>query len=105
MLIKYQSLKKRNPFKYFTGYNYNDDIRPLCIIFPQTIRYVKCFESNKAMFFKISGNKLLNKKTQIWKKVKSLLNIKFDSEPVHGHNDTYIKAKMKIYDNNVNPNF
>ena len=60
---------------------------------------------NKTIFFKISGNKLLNKYTQIWKKVISLLNIKFDSEPVHSHNDKYIKAKIKIYDNNVNLNF
>ena len=28
--------------KYFIGYNDNDDIRPLCIIFPQMIGYVKC---------------------------------------------------------------
>ena len=38
-------------------------------------------------------------------KVGNLLNIKFDSEPVYGHNDKYIKRKIKIYDNNVNTNF
>ena len=43
--------------------------------------------------------------SQIWKKVKSLLNIKFDSEPVYGDNDKFIKTKIKIYDNNVNKNF
>ena len=39
------------------------------------------------------------------KKVKNLLNIKFDSEPVYGDNPKYIKTKIKIYDNNVNTNF
>ena len=57
------------------------------------------------MSFKISDNKLLKEYTQIWKKVKNLLNIKFDSKPVYGDNDKYIKTKRKIYDNNVNTNF
>ena len=39
------------------------------------------------------------------KKVKDLLNIKHDSEPIYGNNDKYIKTKIKIYDNNVNTNF
>ena len=29
------------------------------------------------------------------------MNIKFDSEPVYGDNDKYIKTKIKIYDGNV----
>ena len=33
------------------------------------------------------------------------MNIKFDSEPVYGDNDKYIKTKIKIYDGNVNTNF
>ena len=39
------------------------------------------------MSFKIIDKRLLKKYTQIWKKVKNLLNIKFDTEPVHGDND------------------
>ena len=45
------------------------------------------------------------KYTQIWKKVKNLLNIKFSSNPVFGDNDKYIKTKTKIDDDNVNTNF
>ena len=45
------------------------------------------FESSKTMSFKISDNKLLKEYTQIWKKVKNLLNIKFDSKSVYGDND------------------
>ena len=45
--------------KYFTGYDDDDDddddvIRPLCIKLPQMIGYVKCFDSNKTMSFKVT---------------------------------------------------
>ena len=73
--------------KYFIGYNDNDDIRPLCIILPQMIGYVKCFESNKTMSFIIRHNKLLKMYTKLWKNVKNLLNIKFNSQPMYGDND------------------
>ena len=69
------------------------------------IGYVKYFESNKAMPFKINDNKLLRKYNQILKKVENLLNIKFDNEPVCGDNDKYIKTNIKVYDTNVNTNF
>ena len=39
------------------------------------------------MSYKVSDNKLLRKDTQIWKKVRHLLNIKSDSGPVYGGND------------------
>ena len=69
------------------------------------IGYVEFFESYKTMSFKISDNKLLKKYNQTWKKVKSLLKIKFNSEPVSGDNDKYKKTKIKIYDGNTNTNF
>ena len=78
--------------KYFIEYN-DDVIRPLCIKLPQMIGYVKCFDSNKTMSFKTIDNKLLKKYTQMSKKVSSLINIKFDSEPVYGDNDIYINTK------------
>ena len=30
-------------------------------------------------------------------KISNLLNIEFDSEPVHGDNDKYLKTKIKLY--------
>ena len=33
------------------------------------------------------------------------MNIEFDSESAYGHNDKYIKAKIKSYGNKVNTNF
>ena len=66
---------------------------------------VKCFNSDKTMSFKAIDNKLLKKYIQIRKKVKNLLNIKFDSEPIYGDSDEYINTKIKIYGDKVNANF
>ena len=33
------------------------------------------------------------------------MNIKFNSEPVYGDNDKYIKTKIEIYGGNINTNF
>ena len=37
--------------------------------------------------------------------MEKLLKIKFDSKPVYGDNDKYIKTKTKIYNGSVNPIF
>ena len=66
---------------------------------------VRKFDSNATMSFKISNKLLLKKYNQIWNKVKSLLNITFDSEPVYGDNDKYIKTKIKIYAGSMITNF
>ena len=52
---------------------------PLCIKVPQMIGYVKKFEGNIKMFFKIIDSKLLKKCNQIWKRVEKVLKIEFDS--------------------------
>ena len=44
----------------------------------------------------LSDNKLLKKCNKIWEKVGNLLNVEFDSEPVYGDNDKYIKTKIKV---------
>ena len=90
---------------YFIGYNDDDFIRPLCIKLPQMIGYVKNFDSNKTMSFKVGDNKLLKKYYKIWEKISNLMNIEFDSEPVYGDNDIYIKTKIKSYEDRVNTNF
>ena len=60
-----------NSFKYFIGYNDNDFIRPLCIKLSQMTGYVRTFEGNTTMSFKMRDKKLLKKYNQIWKKLKS----------------------------------
>ena len=69
------------------------------------IGYVKRFDSNKAMFFKFSDNKLIIKYTKIWGNISNFMNIKFDSEPVYGDNDKYIKIKTKLYGDKINTKF
>ena len=59
------------------------------------IGYVKCFDSNKTMSFKVTDKKLLKKYSKIWEKVNNLMDIKFDSELVYGDNDKYIKTKIR----------
>ena len=65
------------------------------------IEYVKCFDSNKTMSFKVIDKKY----SKIWERVINLMNIKFDSEPVYGDNDRYLKTKIKLYGDKVNTNF
>ena len=105
LVSKNESYGTKNSHKYFTGYNDDDLIRPLCINLPQKIDYVKIFDKNKAMSFKVSDNKLLKKYNKIWKKISNLMNIAFDSEPVYGDNDKYIKTKIKMYEDRLNTNF
>ena len=105
LVSKRESHGTKNSLKYFIGYNDGDVIRPLRILLPQMIGYVKHFDSNKTMFFKVSDNKLLKKYKKIWEKVSNLLNIEFDSEPVYGDVDKYIKTKIKMYGDRVNTIF
>ena len=54
--------------------------------------------------FKVNDDRLLKKYTKIWRIVKIIMNIGFDSEPVYGDNDKYIKAKIRSYGDKVNTN-
>ena len=65
LVSKKESCGKKNSLKYFSGYNDDDVIRPLCLKLPQMIGYVKHFDSNKTISFKASDNKLLKKCTRI----------------------------------------
>ena len=66
---------------------------------------VKQFDSNKTMSFTVSYSKLLEKYTKIWERVSNLMEIKFDSKPVYGDNDIYIKTKIKLHGDKMNTNF
>ena len=105
LVSKKESYGTKNFLKYFIGYNDDDVIRPLCINLLQMIGYVKHFDSNKTVSFKVNDNKLLKKYNKIWEKISSLMNIEFDSEPVYGDGDKYIKQKITMYEGRVNTNF
>ena len=57
------------------------------------------------MSFKVSDNRLLKKYNKTWEKISNLLNIEFDSEPIYGDNDEYIKTRIKLYGGKINTNF
>ena len=69
------------------------------------IGYLKEFDDSVTMSLRVEESKLFNKYCKIWRTISSLLGIEFDSEPVYGDTDFYIKTKVKMYDNSVNTNF
>ena len=81
LVSKKESYGKKNSFKYYIGYDDDDDdddddgdddddvIRSLCIKLPQMTGYVKHFDSNKTMSFKVIDNTLLKKYNKIWGKI------------------------------------
>ena len=55
-----------NDFKYFIGYQEDDIVKPLCIIFPQMSGYIKYFENEgKNMPFIVKNNNVLDKYNKI----------------------------------------
>ena len=65
-------------FKYFTGYQEDEIVKPLCIILPQMNGYIKYFKSGgKNMSFFVRDDNVLDKYNEILDKIKEKLNIKF----------------------------
>ena len=48
---------------------------------------------------------MLKKYNQMWKRIEKLLKIRFDSKPVYGDDNKYIKTKIKIYAGSMVTNF
>ena len=85
----------KNALKYFLGYNDNDVIRRLCLRLLQMTGYTRKFNENTTMSLRVNNKQLLKNYDKIWKKVEKLLNIDFESKPVHGNDDDkYIKTKI-----------
>ena len=99
--ISYRVKQNNDTYKYFIGYSHDDGvIKPLCVILPQ-MSYIKQFENGvKNMSFKIEDEDVQLKYNEIWNKIKSILNLKFHSQPIYG--DKYIKTKVKTVNNSIN---
>ena len=69
------------------------------------IGYLKEFDNSITMSLRVDDSKLFKKYCKIWKTMKGLLGIELDSEPVYDDTDSYIKTKVKMYDNKVSTNF
>ena len=93
-----ESYGTKNSLKYFTGYNDDDVIRPLCIKLPQMIGYVKHFDSNKTMSFKVGDNKLLKKYNKIWEKISNLMNIDTSTDECDNESDNEIVNLIITFD-------
>ena len=106
LVSKKQPYGKHNSLIYFIGYNDNDVIRPLCLRLPQITGYVKKFNENAIMPFRVNNNKqLLKNYNKIWEKIEKLMRIDFESKPVYGDGDKYIETNIKIYKNSLFTNF
>ena len=53
------------------------------------------------MSLRVDDSKLFKNCCKIWEAIKGLLGIEF----YYGDTDSYVKTKVKMYDNKVNTNF
>ena len=105
LVSKKEPYSTKNSLKYFIGFNDNDIIRPLCIRLPQMTGYARKFDENATMSFIVKDKQLLKKYTKIWETIEGLMKINFESKPVYGDHDKYIKTKIKIYAGSIITNF
>ena len=57
------------------------------------------------MSFMIKDKQLLKSCNKIWKKIKKLMKIDFNTKTTYGDDDKYIKPKIKAYRDSITTNF
>ena len=67
--------------------------------------YFKKFNENVTMSFRVNNKQLLKNYNKIWENTEKLTRIDFESKPVYGDDDKYIKTKIKIYVGSMVTNF
>ena len=67
--------------------------------------YAIKFDENTTMSFRANNKQLLKNYNKIWKKVEKLTRTDFESKPVYGDVDKYIKTKIEVYADNMITNF
>ena len=67
--------------------------------------YAKKFNENATMSFKANDKKFLRNYNKILEKIYKLMKIDFESKPVYGDDDKYIKTKIKTYAGSMITNF
>ena len=67
--------------------------------------YARKFDENATMSLIVKDKQLLKNYTKIWEKIEKLMKINFESNPVYGDDDKYIKTKIKIYADSIVTNF
>ena len=114
LVSKKELYGKYNSFQYFIGYNDSDVIRPLYLELSQMTAYINKSDEDKnknknkntiTMYLKVKDKKLLKNCNEIWKKNETLIGIDFNSEPIYGNDNKYIKTKVKTYEDGITTNF
>ena len=105
LVSKKEPYGTKNALKYFIKYNDNDVIKLLCLRLPQMTGYVRKFDENATMSFRVNNKQLLKNYIKVWEKIEKLMRIDFESKPVYGDDDKYIKTKIKIYAGSMITNF
>ena len=106
LVSKKEQHGKYKSFTYFVGHN--NVIRPLHLELSQMTGYINKFDENKNTItrsLKVKDKKLLKNYNKIWKKTESLMSINFDSKPIYGDDDKYIKNKNKNIWRQITTNF
>ena len=58
---------------------------------------LKKINENAAISFKTNNKQFLKNCNKIWEKIEKSMRIDFESKPVYGDDDKYIKTKIKVY--------
>ena len=67
--------------------------------------YARKFNENATLSFIVKNKQLLKKYVKIWETIEGLMKINFESKPVYGDDDKYIKTKIKTYADSIITNF
>ena len=59
--------------------------------------YFRKFDENATMSFIINNKQLLKNYNKIWEKTENLMRTNFESKPVYGDDDKYMKTRIKMY--------
>ena len=68
-------------------------------------RYARKFDENATMSFIVKNKHLLKKHAKIWETIEGLMKINFESKPVYGDHDKYVKTKIETYAGTIITNF
>ena len=90
-------------FKYFSGYNNYDQVKPLCIMLPKLSGYVTFFNGTMYMSFMIEEEKLLKAYIKVWNKIRNIM--KKDLIVNQCTIIKKLKTKIKSYDGKIYTNF
>ena len=93
LVSKKEPYGTKNALKYFIKYNDNDVIKLLCLRLPQMTGYVRKFDENATMSFRVNNKQLSKIYNKIWQNIEKLMRIDFESKPVYSDGDRYIKTK------------